>query len=705
MFDFCLIIPCFNELPRVKGTLKSLTHFFSTDPYWKGKKVVCVFANDGSADGTAEAISTLPAAVDGVAIHTVSYEKNHGKGYAIISGVKAVDALTYGFIDADLPFHLSALSAMHTFCVQWDCVVGKRVGYIGSLSWYARLRLWVSELLRKFVKYILGLAVEDTQCGIKMFSRRIALHVVPLLTEFRFSFDVELLTRVAQSHLTIKEHPVVFRYGTTSHVRWSDGVRFILDIVGLTDRLRGAPSRSFFVALGFLSLATTVAVFGWTPFKGFFFSDDFTWLWHGAKIDGSLYRIVTFRMSTFYSPVLNALYTFFFPVFTFHAQWYFAVGLLVHTLVSWCAGLLVFVIARQRSAALIATTLIAFAGSAYEPLVWIGANMHSIAALFIVLSVLAYAYFFDSGRAYHLVISFVSFLFALGTKEIAIVTPALLLTFAFTIGGLKKKLRNLVAHILFWLCTCAVSVYYLIFQYGWQRDSVWVTQKVWTISWDACARVPTALVDMLVPMKPLLAGVIVVPVYILSAALLVYIVVRYHRITLVRIGLLWSCIAIAPVIFFATAHWYDPLPSRYTYLARIGMMMTIAGIVSYHVIHNTSRRIINWFACVLSVAVIVHIFYMSHVIRTEYGYVYASGRTLLEAARQIQEVAPHRVYVAWERPFTTNIAHIVGVMELVSRVPEKDVVFLSAAEMPCNECKGVYLFWSESKRRYEWRQL
>jgi hypothetical protein len=70
------------------------------------------------------------------------------------------------------------------------------------------------------------------------------------------------------------------------------------------------------LALYFLSATIVTAVyFGWVLVYGYFFSDDFTWIWHGSRIASGELSVWTAKMSSFYSPVLNAFHAYFFALF------------------------------------------------------------------------------------------------------------------------------------------------------------------------------------------------------------------------------------------------------------------------------------------------------------------------------------------------------------------------------------------------------
>lgn len=227
MYDYAIIIPCFNEAQGIQNTHAQLCAFFA-QPEWRGCSVALVYVNDGSTDTTDAALTELSGASEhaAVAVFTHSYPINRGKGAAIREGVQQVDASHYAFIDADLAFPLSTFTEMYALRDSADLIAGQRT----ELRSARRMRWAISRALQTLTSWLLHLPVRDTQCGIKQFSRRVVTTLFPKLAEERFAFDVELIAGVRQQGWPIATLPVPFRYHSHSSVRFADGLRFIVSL-------------------------------------------------------------------------------------------------------------------------------------------------------------------------------------------------------------------------------------------------------------------------------------------------------------------------------------------------------------------------------------------------------------------------------------------------------------------------------------------
>lgn len=228
MFDLALIIPCFNEAPRIPSTFAALVSFFS-GAAWENKRIALIFVNDGSTDETAAALLVLPKPETAITIFTASYPTNQGKGAAIIHGARQVDADAYGFIDADLAFPLETFQDMYARLAGADLVVGQRTT-IRMPTMSARIRWIISRALQQLVAFWLQLSVRDTQCGMKVFSKKIVTDIFPTVQNHRFAFDVELLRRATRIGFTIDAIPVTFQYHGGSSVRVRDGLQYLRDV-------------------------------------------------------------------------------------------------------------------------------------------------------------------------------------------------------------------------------------------------------------------------------------------------------------------------------------------------------------------------------------------------------------------------------------------------------------------------------------------
>lgn len=68
------------------------------------------------------------------------------------------------------------------------------------------------------VRFVLGFAYQDTQCGFKIFSRDAAKHIFPTQHLERWAFDVELLYLARKSSVNVAEVAVAWHDVEGSHL-------------------------------------------------------------------------------------------------------------------------------------------------------------------------------------------------------------------------------------------------------------------------------------------------------------------------------------------------------------------------------------------------------------------------------------------------------------------------------------------------------
>lgn len=701
MYDLALIIPCYNESRVIRETFFKLYAWFQTESAREHQKIALIFVDDGSTDDTATILDALVVEHRSEsAVIVVKHPVNRGKGAAIKSGVAAIEAKNYGFIDADLAYDPHEFSLLIKNFQGADLVVGERQGSTQN----SLVRAALSRALHRLVVFLTGVNVPDVQSGIKLFSRRVVERVFPDLTFDRFSFDAELIANTERRGLRTVSVPVAVHPTGSSTVTIRDGIRYLLDITALADRLKQKPTRFFYLSLAALAGIVTFGIFGWTLWYGYFFSDDFTWLWHGMRAGDPPSNIIFFRMSTFYSPVMNAWYAAFVRLFGFFAPAYFFTGLLVHAATSFLFGLILFQLTSSRIAAYVAVLLTAVAGGAYEPLVWIGANMHSIATFFIVAALAMYLRAMRSGSVRLLIFSGILFAAALGTKETAITFFALMLAMIVFVGARVRRFWT-PAQIVYILFVFGVTLAYGLQQYMWQRQSVWILGGVWSLELRSLARLPIVIIEMFAPLSPIVTSMTAPVILVFSILALAYVVKRYAHLSAVRVGLAWTVITVLPTIFFRPDNWFDPIASRYTYLPRLGVVMVIAGILSFHVLQNTSRKVINSLAVVILAVSMAQVVSMIWTVSRKYDYVYQTGRTLVAAAKVLKSDPLKRVLVHWDRPFTGNTAHIVGVLALIPGIEESRIRFITEGESVAPVPGDALLYWDAEERSYRIRHL
>jgi glycosyltransferase involved in cell wall biosynthesis len=173
--------------------------------------VEVIVVSDGSIDGTAERLLESRAERG---IRVIHYDRNLGKGYAVKAGGRAAHGDWIALVDADLDLDPAAIPGFVAVArgEELDFAIGSK-RHPDSVVHYPRSRRAASWCYQQLNRLLFRLDVKDTQVGLKVFSRRVADDVLPLLLVKRFAFDVELLA-VARSrgYGRVRELPVRLDY-------------------------------------------------------------------------------------------------------------------------------------------------------------------------------------------------------------------------------------------------------------------------------------------------------------------------------------------------------------------------------------------------------------------------------------------------------------------------------------------------------------
>jgi glycosyltransferase involved in cell wall biosynthesis len=203
-----------------------------------GEDVEVVVVSDGSLDGSAE---RLLAARDDATFRVIHYDRNLGKGYAVKTGALAGSGAWVAIVDADLDLDPGAIPGFLDIARRdrLDLAIGSK-RHPESVVHYPRSRRASSWAYQQLNRLLFGLDVQDTQVGLKVFSRNVADDVLPLLLVKRFAFDLELLAVAHElGYDRIRELPVRLEYRFTgSQVTSLAVARALWDTAAIFYRLR-----------------------------------------------------------------------------------------------------------------------------------------------------------------------------------------------------------------------------------------------------------------------------------------------------------------------------------------------------------------------------------------------------------------------------------------------------------------------------------
>jgi dolichyl-phosphate beta-glucosyltransferase len=230
--ELTVIIPAYNEEHRLPRSLAALEQFL--DATQLDYRVIV--ADDGSRDRTPQL-----AAAHGQRFSTVRLAENAGKGRAVRAAMLTATGEVVAFTDADLPFHLAALVQGYEWIHGRQCEVAfgsRQAGAEAHVAQRQFMRKVATRTFRGVVRLLVATDVIDTQCGLKLFSRRAAVEIFSQATIDGFAFDTEvvlLARRLGLSHRVLPVTLVNEEMSTVSLTRHA--LPMLLDVLKIRARL------------------------------------------------------------------------------------------------------------------------------------------------------------------------------------------------------------------------------------------------------------------------------------------------------------------------------------------------------------------------------------------------------------------------------------------------------------------------------------
>jgi dolichyl-phosphate beta-glucosyltransferase len=186
-------------------------------------------------DGSRDATSTITSGF-GRRFSTIR-QANGGKGSAVRNGMLAASGRVIGFTDADLPYDLDALKAAYETIASGhrEVVFGSRTAE-GAESLVERkwMRTLASFVFRSCMRLLVSTQVTDTQCGLKVFSRRAARQIFSRATVNGFAFDAEVVYLTHLLDLSFEKVAVtlVNDYSTTISLT-RNAIPMLMDVINV----------------------------------------------------------------------------------------------------------------------------------------------------------------------------------------------------------------------------------------------------------------------------------------------------------------------------------------------------------------------------------------------------------------------------------------------------------------------------------------
>ena len=207
-----IVIPCYNEEKNLETGVLEEVHQYLVAQKFSGQVII---VNDSSTDRSRELVERFIQNKP----HYHLFDIPHGgKPAAIWAGIQKAEGESILLTDMDQSTPIGELSKLLPWYEQgFDTVIGSRGSAREGFSF---LRKAGSFVFRNVRGLLLLRGISDTQCGFKLFRRRVLLAVFPFLEFLRrtdqsagwkvTAYDVELLYLIEKAGYRIKEVPVAW---------------------------------------------------------------------------------------------------------------------------------------------------------------------------------------------------------------------------------------------------------------------------------------------------------------------------------------------------------------------------------------------------------------------------------------------------------------------------------------------------------------
>ena len=201
-----LIIPVYNPLSGWEQLLYQRYNDLKNE--LQQNFHLCI-VNDGSTNNQFQNAAQWLQQQD-AGIRIISLPVNEGKGAALRAGVSAIDAAYYAFTDVDFPYSTKSAAAIIN-CIQSssaDLAIGNRdEQYYQQINHF---RAVLSKLVRFFIRHLMRIPFDDTQCGLKAFNQN-GKQLFLTSSIKTYLFDMEFVLLAVRAKANIQTVPVELR--------------------------------------------------------------------------------------------------------------------------------------------------------------------------------------------------------------------------------------------------------------------------------------------------------------------------------------------------------------------------------------------------------------------------------------------------------------------------------------------------------------
>ena len=230
------IFPVYNEEKRLKSLFKNITQYEK-----KNNGNEFIFVNDGSNEKSLEYILDFIKNKK-KKYKLVSYKKNMGKGYALKMGVKEAKKDWLLTLDADLSVKLTQINNwLKIYKLKYNNVYFGSRNHPKSILEAKLYRKVIGIILNTLLKIVFKkkeYQIKDTQCGFKLYPKKIAKKIFKNIFTLNFAHDIEILIKLSKQKINVIELPVEWKHYSESKVNIiTDSFKIVFSIFKIKNKL------------------------------------------------------------------------------------------------------------------------------------------------------------------------------------------------------------------------------------------------------------------------------------------------------------------------------------------------------------------------------------------------------------------------------------------------------------------------------------
>ena len=235
-----VVVPTYNERENVGPLIDELLA--------QGPQIDVWIADDGSPDGTGDAVRAKAAAAPG-RVELLDRRQKGGRGAAVLASFRKALADPRGYeylfeMDADFSHHPREIPRLLEMLGTCDMVIGSRYVPGGGTSEWGLARPALSWLANKYIKLVAGIPVRDTTSGYRGYRR-------------------EVLEAVDFDRIKVTGFAV---HGEMAYQAWVNGFRLAEVPIHFKNRARDASKLTGReIVMAFLNFALLRARYGFRP--------------------------------------------------------------------------------------------------------------------------------------------------------------------------------------------------------------------------------------------------------------------------------------------------------------------------------------------------------------------------------------------------------------------------------------------------------